>query len=80
MDGKLLQYIPKFYKPYISDIHLGERVWNEHTRRWNNEVIVEWCVNDEYETTVYQNASHMYNTLKELGNDFVDSNLELVTI
>lgn len=75
MDSKLLQYIPKFYKRFVSDIYLGERIWNEHTKRWNNVIVVEWCIDDEYETSTYQNASYMYNTLKEFGNDFIDSHL-----
>lgn len=80
MNVSLLQYIPKYYKPYVMDIQFGSKVWNEHTKRWNTEIEVTWQVGDEEETTVYQNATHMYNTLKEIGNDFVDSNTNLITM
>lgn len=81
MDAKLLQYVPKFYKPYVADIYLGERVWNEHTRKWNTQVVVEWDINGEQETTTYQNATYMYNTLKDFGNDFIDAHLcGLITV
>lgn len=80
MNSKLLQYIPKEYKPYVEDIYYGDRVWNEHTHRWNTYVTVEWRVGDEYDVTTYQNATHMYDTLKQIGSEFVDSRIDLVTL
>jgi len=39
---KLLAYIPKEFKPYVADIYEGEKEWNETTKRWNTELVVEW--------------------------------------
>lgn len=65
MDMKeLMRYIPKEYKADVENIKKGEKVWNEYTKKWNTTIIVEWKDGNVNE---YQNASYMFNTLKEFG-------------
>lgn len=61
---KLLKYIPKEYKTEVKSIRKGEKVFNEITKRWNTTIIVEWADGSENE---YQNATYMYNLLKDFG-------------
>lgn len=62
----LLKYIPKEYKKQISSIQKGEKVWNDVTHRWNIMIDVVWTDGKEIS---YQNASYMYNKLKEFGRE-----------
>lgn len=61
---ELLKYIPKEYKAEVKSIRKGEKVFNEITKRWNTTIIVEWTDGSENE---YQNATYMFNLLKDFG-------------
>ena len=71
----LIEYIPKHYRPYVTNIYRGEKEWNDITQRWNQPVIVEWTVEDEVEEETFANAAHMKSLLKEFGGDIIDSML-----
>lgn len=60
----LMRYIPKIYKAEVESIREGNKVWNEHTKRWNTTIIVVWKDGEEDE---YQNASYMRELLKDFG-------------
>lgn len=63
---KLMRYIPKEYKKEVENIQYGEKIFDEDTRRWNTNIIVLWKDGEE---TVFQNATFMYEKLKEFGRD-----------
>lgn len=66
MDESLMKYIPKAYKKDIVSIEKGRKVWNEHSKRWNIMIVVEWkdgAINE------YQNASYMRVKLQEFGRN-----------
>ena len=75
MNKTLLKYIPKFYKPFVKDIVKCDKEWNEYTKRWNIPIKVIWSVNGNEEEETFQNASYMYNLLKEFGGDIIDQML-----
>lgn len=66
IDKSLMKYIPKEYKKDIVSIQKSEKVWNDHTKRWNTLINVIWKDGAENE---YQNATYMYGKLKEFGRD-----------
>ena len=62
MDGSLMRYIPKPYKPLVVDIRREEKEYNEHTRKWAYPITVEWKNGEE---STFQNAAFMRSCLKE---------------
>ena len=69
----LMEYIPRLYRPYVTNIYRGEKEWNDVTQRWNQPVIVEWTVDGETEEEEFQNAAYMKELLKEFGRDIIDN-------
>lgn len=63
---KLMRYIPEYYKKDVVSIRKGETEWNDLTRRWNTLIEVEWA---DGEVCSYQNATYMFEKLKEFGRD-----------
>lgn len=66
MQKELMRYIPKICKNEVEDIYKGEKVWNEHTNRWNSTIIVKW---KDGEVNEYQNSTYMKGKLAEFGRD-----------
>ena len=62
MNKELMRYIPKEFKALVEDIREGEKEWNEITKKWSREIIVDW-VNGE--TSRFQNKTWMQEVLKE---------------
>lgn len=60
--NELMKYIPKEYKLLVVDIYTGESEWNEVTKRWNTELVVEW---ENGKTSRFQTKSYARETLKE---------------
>lgn len=61
----LLRYIPKEYKKEVANIEKVQgMVFNEITRRYNTMICVTWKDGQE---NCYQNATYMYNLLKDFG-------------
>lgn len=67
IDRSLMRYIPKQYRNDVARLEKGERVYNEHTKKWNTMIIVEWCCDDVIERHEYQNATYMKNMLEDFG-------------
>lgn len=66
MDKSLLRYIPKDMKKDVVNIYKSQTEYNEYTKRWNTLIAVEWS---DGEINEYQNATYMFNKLKEFGRD-----------
>ena len=66
MQKELMRYIPKIYKNEVEDIYKGEKVWNEHTNRWNSTIIVKW---KDGEVNEYKKSTYMKGKLAEFGRD-----------
>ena len=62
MNKSLLAYIPREYKPLVTDIYDGDREWNDHTKKWNTNLIVEW---QNGETSYFANKTFARECLKE---------------
>lgn len=62
MNKELMRYIPKEFKALVVDIYEGKKEWNEITKKWSIEVIVDW-VNGE--TSRFQNKTWMKEVLKD---------------
>ena len=62
MNKELMRYIPKEFKALVEDIYEGKKEWNEITKKWSTEVIVDW-VNGE--TSRFQNKTWMQEVLKD---------------
>ena len=62
----LMRYIPKEYKNEVDNIYLGDREYNEVTKRWSNLIVVEW---KDGEQSIYASAEFMRNKLKEFGRE-----------
>ena len=62
MNKELMRYIPKEFKALVVDIYEGKKEWNEITKTWSTEVIVDW-VNGE--TSRFQNKTWMQEVLKD---------------
>lgn len=67
IDISLMRYIPKEYKSLVEYIYKGRTEYNEITRRNNNIIVVKF--KDEDDEREFQNASYMYNLLKEFGRE-----------
>lgn len=62
MNKELMRYIPKEFKALVVDIYEGKKEWNEITKKWSTEVIVDW-INGE--TSRFQNKTWMQEVLKD---------------
>ena len=62
MNKELMRCIPKEFKALVMDIREGKKEWNEITKKWSTEIIVDW-VNGE--TDIFQNKTWMKAVLKE---------------
>ena len=59
---ELLRFIPKEYKPFVTDIYEGKREYNEITKRWNVQLVVEW---ENGETSEFANKTFARECIKE---------------
>lgn len=65
MNNALLRYIPKEYKKEVKSIErCPGMVYNENTGKYNTMIAVTWKDGQE---NCYQNATYMYNLLKDFG-------------
>lgn len=62
MDKKLMKHIPKEYKKLVTNIYLGEKIYDEDDHRWNTELVVEW---ENGEKSWFQNKTFAWHCLKE---------------
>ena len=62
MENDLMKYIPKEYKALVENIYEGKREFNDITRKWNVNIVVEW-INGE--VSIFQNKTWMKEVLKE---------------
>ena len=62
MEKSLMKYIPKEFKSLVENIYEGDKQWNDTTKRWNVNVVVEW-INGE--TSCFANKTFMKEVLKE---------------
>ena len=71
LDKKLMKHIPKEYKKLVTDIYLGERIYDEDDHRWNTELVVEW---ENGTKSWFQNRSSAFWNLKEfhMTDEFSD--------
>ena len=62
LDSYLMSYIPKEYKPLVSDIYKGRKEFDEMTNREYTPICVEW-VNGQYSS--FKSAPFMRFILKD---------------
>lgn len=62
MEKDLMKYIPKEYRTLVENIHEGKKEFNDITRKWNVNIVVEW-INGE--VSIFQNKTWMKKVLKE---------------
>jgi len=63
MANELMRYIPKEYKELVTNIYEGEKDWNDVTKKWNINIVVEW---ENGEVSSFQNKSYMRFALNEM--------------
>ena len=62
MDKNLMRYIPKEYKKLVVKIYEGNRYWDEVTKHWSTELVVEW---ENGDVSNFANKTFAWNVLKE---------------